>query len=56
MEQMSLFSTAGQSRGLPNEVLEYKAGFLSEEKSDILPNDFIADVPWHQKIVKIYDK
>ncbi|MFC3560286.1 alpha-ketoglutarate-dependent dioxygenase AlkB family protein [Pedobacter jamesrossensis] len=56
IEQMSLFAPAGQSRGLPLDVLEYTAGFLAEEKSNMLLNDFIADVPWSQKLVKMYDR
>ncbi|MDB5131690.1 MAG: Alkylated repair dioxygenase AlkB [Mucilaginibacter sp.] len=56
MEQLSFFAEAGQSRGLPQELLVYKPGLLDQETSDCLLNKFIAGAPWKQSIRKMYDK
>ncbi len=56
MEQLSFFAEAGQSRGLPKELLEYKPGLLDEPISDYLLQKFITGTHWKQPIQKIYDK
>jgi alkylated DNA repair dioxygenase AlkB len=56
MEQLSFFAEAGQSRGLPEELMGYRAGFLDQAQSDQLLHRFIADSPWKQTIQKMYDK
>jgi alkylated DNA repair dioxygenase AlkB len=56
MEQLSFFAEAGQSKGLPAHLLDYRAGLLSAEQSDYLLNKFIADTPWQQRVQKLYDK
>jgi len=56
MEQLSFFAEAGQSKGLPKELLEYRPGLFSETASDCLLQQFITDVPWKQTVQKMYDK
>lgn len=51
-----MFKEAGQSPGLPEELLEYHPGLFTENESGILLNHFIANSPWKQKIVRMYDK
>ena len=56
MEQLSFFKEAGQSAGLPTEVLEYKPNVFDTELGNQLMKRFIAETPWTQKIVTMYDK
>ncbi|EDM34216.1 2OG-Fe(II) oxygenase [Pedobacter sp. BAL39] len=56
MEQLSFFADRGQSPGLPKSLLEYHPGVFDDKESDMLLRKFIADCPWQQKIVKMYDK
>lgn len=56
MEQLSMFKEAGHTPGLPQDLLEYHPGLFNEMQSDYLLGKFIADTPWKQKVVKMYDK
>jgi alkylated DNA repair dioxygenase AlkB len=56
MEQLALFGDAGQSKGLPEEYLTYLPGLFSTSESDQLLQKFIAETPWKQTSIKIYDK
>jgi len=56
MEQLSFFAYSGQSAGLPGDVLEYCAGFIDKEKSDLLIKILIQNTPWQQRLVKMYDR
>lgn len=56
MEQLSFFKEAGQTPGLPAELLEYHPAFCDEQQSNYLLEKLIADTPWTQKIVQMYDK
>lgn len=56
MDQLSLFGEAGQSRGLPSDLLEYIPGVFSTLESKYLLDHFIGKVPWEQKIIKLYNK
>ncbi|MCC8426425.1 alpha-ketoglutarate-dependent dioxygenase AlkB [Mucilaginibacter sp. UR6-11] len=56
MEQLSFFAEAGQSRGLPKELLTYEPGFIGEEEGNALLDKFIKDIPWEQRIQRLYDK
>jgi alkylated DNA repair dioxygenase AlkB len=56
MEQLSFFAEAGQSMGLPKELLEYHSGFIDERTSNELLQKFIAETPWKQSIQKMWDK
>lgn len=56
MEQLSFFSEAGQTPGLPREVLEYLPGFISAPEGYNMLLDIIEHTPWTQKTVKMYDK
>ena len=56
MEQLSFFAEAGQSKGLPKELLEYHPGFIDKQASDELLQKFIAEMPWKQTKQKMWDK
>jgi len=56
MEQLSFFAEAGQSKGLPKELLEYHANFIDQTTSDYLLQQFIAATPWKQSTQKMWDK
>lgn len=56
MEQLSLFKEAGQSPGLPLELLEYHPDIFDETESLILLDKLTTGTPWKQKIVQMYDK
>ncbi len=56
MEQLGLFSESGQSRGLPTDFLEYFPALFNEERSNEYLNKFIADTPWKQQVLKMYNK
>jgi len=56
MEQLSFFAEAGQSKGLPKELLEYYPGFIDQQTSDLLLQQFVADIPWKQTRQKMWEK
>lgn len=56
MEQLSFFAEAGQSKGLPEEFLEYYPGFIDQETSDTLLQKLIHATPWQQRVQRLYDK
>ena len=56
MEQLSFFAEAGQSKGLPEELLEYYPEFLDRTQSDYLLKKFIDETPWQQRVQHIYNK
>lgn len=56
MEQLSMFKEAGQSAGLPEQLLEYHPDFFNVRETDFLLDKFIQDTPWKQKVVSMYDK
>jgi len=56
MEQLSFFAEAGQSRGLPKELLEYTPGLIGPAESDHLLAKFIRETPWQQRLQRMYDK
>jgi alkylated DNA repair dioxygenase AlkB len=56
MEQLSFFAEAGQSKGLPNELLEYRPNFLGAGESNTLLDKFIEETPWKQSTQKMWDK
>lgn len=56
MEQLALFSEAGQSKGLPTELLDYRPALFSKAESDALLEKFINKTPWKQTTQKLYDK
>lgn len=55
-EQLSFFAEAGQSKGLPAELLEYRPGLFNPAESDELLRQLIRETPWKQRIQQIYDK
>jgi alkylated DNA repair dioxygenase AlkB len=56
MEQLTFFAEAGQSKDLPEHLLEYQPGLLSAEESDRLLKHFITDTPWKQTTQKLWEK
>lgn len=56
MEQLGLFYESGQTKGLPIKFLEYFPSLFDEAKSDYYLNKFIADTPWKQQVLKMYNK
>jgi alkylated DNA repair dioxygenase AlkB len=56
MEQLSFFAEAGQSKGLPPGLLDYRPNLFSAEESAYLMQKLIAEMPWQQRVVKMYDK
>src|SRR5581483_8868924 len=56
MEQLALFAEAGQSKGLPTELLDYRPGLFSHEESDVLLAKFITGIPWKQTVQKLWEK
>lgn len=56
MEQLCFFPEAGQSKDLPVDMLEYRAGLFSTAEGDYLMNKFIKEAPWKQRTQKMWDK
>jgi alkylated DNA repair dioxygenase AlkB len=56
MEQLTLFAEKGQSKGLPTDVLEYQPDIFTESQGYELMDSLVANAPWQQKVVKMYDK
>src|ERR1700744_482808 len=56
MEQLCFFPEAGQSKGLPEDMLEYWTGLFSKEESDRYLQKFMAEAPWKQRLQKMWDK
>ncbi|MHA4895736.1 alpha-ketoglutarate-dependent dioxygenase AlkB family protein [Pedobacter sp. PWIIR3] len=56
MEQLTLFAPKGQSRGLPVEVLDYRPEIIKEPLGYQLMDRLVAQAPWQQKVVSMYDK
>lgn len=56
MEQLTLFSRSGQSRGLPKDLLAYTPNLVRDQLGYELMDRIIAAAPWQQKLVKMYDK
>jgi alkylated DNA repair dioxygenase AlkB len=56
MEQLALFVPAGQSKGLPQHLLEYRPGMISAAESDALLQGWISGTPWKQTTQKMWDK
>lgn len=54
--QLSFFPDAGQSKGLPEELLGYHPEFIAKRVSDELLQKFIAETPWKQEIRKLWNK
>lgn len=55
-EQFALFKEAGHTPGLPVELLEYHPDLFSEQEGEVFLRKFIAECPWKQKVVSMYDK
>lgn len=56
MEQLSFFGDAGQSKGLPTELLEYHPAVFSAEESSTLLQTFIDNIIWEQRAITMYGK
>jgi alkylated DNA repair dioxygenase AlkB len=55
-KQLCFFPEAGQSRGLPKELLHYRPGLLDGQQSDWLLEKFITETPWKQTTQRLWDK
>ena len=56
MEQLSFFAEAGKRNGLPTDLLDYRPEVFTAAESEQLMRKFIAEMPWQQKLIKMYDK
>lgn len=56
MEQLAFFAEAGQSKGLPEDLLEYRPGFVDQQTSDDLLQKFMVEMPWKQTTQKMWEK
>ena len=56
MEQLAFFAEAGQSKDLPQHLLEYHPGLISAMESDRLLQHFVENTPWQQTRQKLWDK
>jgi len=56
MEQLSFFAEAGQSKGLPEELLAYTPALFDKDESDCLFDKLTREAPWKQTVQKMYDK
>jgi alkylated DNA repair dioxygenase AlkB len=56
MEQLCFFPEAGQSKGLPVEMLEYRPGLFTKEQGDNLLSKFINTTSWKQTTQKMWEK
>jgi len=56
VEQLSFFEQAGQSAGIPSDLLEYHPGFFNPAESAVLLNTFINTIPWVQEDIQMYGK
>lgn len=56
MDQLSFFAEAGQSSGLPKELLDYRVNFIDQSTGDYLLQKFITESPWKQSTQKMWDK
>jgi alkylated DNA repair dioxygenase AlkB len=56
MEQLNFFAEAGQSKGLPIEMLEYRPGLIDRATSDGFLTKFINESPWRQTVQKMWEK
>jgi alkylated DNA repair dioxygenase AlkB len=56
MEQLTLFTDAGQSKGIPTDMLDYRPGLFTSEESDDLLIKLLSVTPWQQHKARLYDK
>jgi alkylated DNA repair dioxygenase AlkB len=56
MEQLCFFPEAGQSKGLPDDYLDYFPGLFGQDAGDGFLQKFIEEAPWKQTVQKMYDK
>lgn len=56
MEQLALFTEAGQSKGLPIEYLEYFLRLVEPFEGQLLLEHFISHTPWKQSTRIMYTK
>jgi len=56
MEQLAFFPAYGQTTGLPTAMLEYLPDVFDQELGKRLMAKFIAETPWTQKTVRMYDR
>lgn len=56
MEQLSFFGEAGQTPGLPQDILEYHPNIFTSTESAAFLKFFIDTISWEQKMIMMYGK
>jgi alkylated DNA repair dioxygenase AlkB len=56
MQQLSFFPESGQSQGLPTNLLDYRTNIFTVEESQYLMQKLITEMPWQQRLMKMWDK
>lgn len=56
VKQLSFFEQAGQSAGLPPELLDYRPGFFNPAEGAEFFNKFIGNIPWVQQDIQLYGR
>jgi alkylated DNA repair dioxygenase AlkB len=56
MEQLSFFGDAGQTPGLPKEILEYHPNLFTVEESSGYLTKLISSIPWEQPVITMFNK
>lgn len=56
MEQLSFFDDAGQSKGLPTELLDYRPALFTVKESQAYLQTFINTIAWEQRTITMYGK
>lgn len=56
MEQLSFFGDAGQSKSIPEDLLDYHANVFNAEESQTLLQTFIDTIAWEQRTINMYGK
>ncbi len=56
MEQLSFFEDAGQSKGLPTELLKYHPAVFNADESQHYLTTFINTITWEQRTISMYGK
>lgn len=56
MEQINLLDEMIPNKGLPPELMDYRAGLFNATESEHLMQKFIKEMPWQQKALQMYGK
>ena len=56
MKQLSFFDDAGQSKGLPTELLDYRPALFTAKESHTYLQTFMNTIAWEQRTITMYGK